>query len=250
MTLVVVVVSLGILAFLLLMRMLWGTTKIRLNSKIVLLAASVLGGALLIATLSGKFHPLAAVGMMILPFVRRALGLLSFLPFLSNLTFSGNRGGSPFDNLFNTRPNESSSSTQTADVAMTLDHETGTIDGKVLRGRLKGRTLSELSDQQIVQLHEQLGDTESRRLLEAYIVKHRSHLMSDEQTPTDDTSQAELTVARAAEILGIEISASKEEIVAAHRRLMQKLHPDQGGSAYLAAELNRAKELLMRQFIT
>lgn len=250
MILTIAVICVGLLAFFLLIRLLWGTKHIRINSKVVLIAAAVLGGALLIATLSGKFHPLAAVGMMALPFLRRLIGLLGLLPILSNFAGSTYQTGNPFRNLFNSRPNESSSSTKTNDLSMTLDHETGAIDGKVLRGRLRGSTLSRLQDEHIVALYAEIQEPESKRLLEAYIAKHRPHLAHGESTQKGDKTESEMTAAKAAETLGVKLSASKQEIIDAHRRLMQKLHPDQGGSTYLAAELNRAKDLLLRKFKT
>lgn len=250
MTLTVVVILVGLLAFFLLIRLLWGTKHIRINSKVVLIAAGVLGGALLIATLAGKFHPLAAVGMMVLPFLRRLIGLIALLPILSNFTGSTFQTSNPFRNLFNSRPNESSSTTKTNDLSMTLDHETGAIDGKVLRGRLRGSTLSRLQDEHIVALYAEIQEPESKRLLEAYIAKHRPHLAQGESSQKDDKTESEMTAAKAAETLGVKLSASKQEIIDAHRRLMQKLHPDQGGSTYLAAELNQAKDLLLRKFKT
>ena len=54
-----------------------------------------------------------------------------------------------------------------------------------------------------------------------------------------------MTVAEAREILGVKADASREEIIKAHRRMMQKVHPDRGGTDYLAAQLNQAKDTLL-----
>ncbi|HHB12974.1 MAG TPA: molecular chaperone DnaJ [Chromatiales bacterium] len=65
--------------------------------------------------------------------------------------------------------------------------------------------------------------------------------------PEDPSGRPGLSVREAWDILGLEPGAAPEEIVAAHRRLIQKLHPDRGGSAYLATRINQAKDLLLKE---
>ena len=59
--------------------------------------------------------------------------------------------------------------------------------------------------------------------------------------------RGKMTPEEAAELLGIALNASREEILSAHRRLMQKIHPDRGGTDYLAAQLNAARDCLLKE---
>ena len=71
------------------------------------------------------------------------------------------------------------------------------------------------------------------------------------QQQTDDKHYAfkgKMTEAEAYEVLGLKAGASKQEITNAHRRLMQKNHPDHGGSDYLAAKINLAKHTLLKNY--
>jgi len=64
-------------------------------------------------------------------------------------------------------------------------------------------------------------------------------------TKTKPTQATAMTETQAREILGVSQRASRQEVIDAHRRLMQKVHPDRGGNDWLASQLNSAKELLL-----
>jgi len=134
---------------------------------------------------------------------------------------------------------------------MELDHDSGAIRGRVIDGEHQGAALDDLDMMTLVELLREV-DPESRRLLAAYLDRReprwREHATCDgadgerSRTPRN----ARMTEAEAYQILGIRPGATAEEIGRAHRSLMKKLHPDQGGSTYLAARINEAKEVLTR----
>ena len=68
----------------------------------------------------------------------------------------------------------------------------------------------------------------------------------NKKRPTIADPLSSMTVLQACDILEVSSNATAQEIKAAHHRLMQKIHPDQGGSDYLAAQVNQAKEVLTR----
>lgn len=137
-------------------------------------------------------------------------------------------------------------------LGMELDHDSGQMDGEVLAGPLAGRRLSSLTLTEAKLLHgecAQAGD-QSLALLEAWI--HRSHPEWRAQWAAQGGearaagSSQKMTRAEALAILGLKEGAASAEIRSAHRRLMKTVHPDLGGSDYLAAKINEAKSCLLQ----
>lgn len=140
---------------------------------------------------------------------------------------------------------------RSAALEMELDHDSGTLSGVVLAGRYEGKTLAQLSLEELLDLHSDLvGDTESLQLLEAYL-DSRFPVWRDSADTNQDGRERNaprpgpITKEEAYKVLGLEAGASATEIRQAHRRLMQRLHPDMGGSAFLAARINEARDVLL-----
>ena len=134
---------------------------------------------------------------------------------------------------------------------MELDHDSGAMRGRILAGRHEGEALEALDVATLMELLPDI-DEESRALLAAYLDRRepgwREHAQGDAGAGQGAARRAgKMTEEEAYQILGLQPGASAEEIGRAHRSLMKKLHPDQGGSTYLAARVNEAKELLMRR---
>lgn len=140
---------------------------------------------------------------------------------------------------------------------MELDHDSGEMQGTVQRGTFAGRGLDGMSLDELLRLLDELGaDPDSVRVLESYLDRmHGPSWRGDDgegegqsggahRRPRNDGA---MTEEEALEVLGLEPGASPKEIKEAHRRLMGKLHPDRGGSTYLAAKLNQAKDFLLKQ---
>ncbi|WP_374090297.1 DnaJ domain-containing protein [Methylomicrobium lacus] len=83
-------------------------------------------------------------------------------------------------------------------------------------------------------------------LHQIWMAWQRSQQGQAQQQESRHTS-GKMTAAEAYEVLGLKMGASDKEIIEAHRRLMQKIHPDRGGSDYLAAKINLAKKTLLER---
>jgi len=155
------------------------------------------------------------------------------------------------------------SSVDTAYLRMSLDHGSGAMEGTVLRGAFQGRALSSLSLEALLALLEEcrVEDPPSARVLEAYLDRieptWRQREGGAEQAAgtsgqrragnsgTPPPGRNRMSRQEALELLGLKAGATSEQIKEAHRRLMNKNHPDKGGSTYLAAKINEAKEVLL-----
>lgn len=144
------------------------------------------------------------------------------------------------------------SSVETRLLRMTLDHATGAMDGLVREGKMRGRKLSELGLDALLDLlaEARLDDPDSAPLLEAFLDRAapdwRSHGgAASGEAPPASPARGGMTRSEAARLLGVAEDADPATIKAAHRRLMMKVHPDHGGTDELAARLNDAKRVLL-----
>lgn len=129
---------------------------------------------------------------------------------------------------------------------MTLDHDSGEMDGRVLAGKFAGNQLSGMTLEQLMELHELCRqDPDSLKVLAAFLDRVHPEWSDEETASTRGDESGNVSKAQAWEILGLEPGASPKEIIDAHRRLIQRLHPDRGGSTYLAARINEAKRVLL-----
>jgi hypothetical protein len=142
------------------------------------------------------------------------------------------------------------STVSTPTLRMSLDHETGEMTGTVLSGRFAGMRLEELGKADLLELLRECRaeDEQGARLLEAYL--DRLHPSWREEFAgaggrSGPAPAAEMSVEEAYEVLGLRAGAGAAEIREAHHRLMKMVHPDLGGSDYLATKINRARDVLL-----
>jgi hypothetical protein len=151
------------------------------------------------------------------------------------------------------RPTGQTTRVATDWVDMELDHDTGEMRGRVLKGAFSGQSLNQLTDDDALRFYAEAGaaDSETARLLEAYLdrrlgadwrTKANERRSSSDQRPR---SSSAMTREEAYRVLGLRSGAGEEEIREAYKRLMMNLHPDRGGTDYLASKINEAKDVLL-----
>jgi len=200
----------------------------------------VAGGYL---ALTGRMGWALFAAPMLVPLFRRARDL-----------FRGGNWGTagtsdPFEGIGS--PGQTSE-VRTHFVRMVLDHDSGEMNGEVLTGQFKGRMLRTLSlGDLLILLGEARGDEDSEQVLTAYLERYHGDTWRDAAstqqggTRGDGQKSGAMSREEALEILGLASGADAVAIKAAHHRLMSKIHPDLGGSTYLAAKINQAKDVLL-----
>lgn len=134
-------------------------------------------------------------------------------------------------------------------LAMELDHDSGTMDGEVLSGPNKGQRLSHLGEAELKAFHMLCtGSTDqSKALFEAWLDRNKPEWRTawGQGGGSSVSTGGPMSREEALAVLGLKTGATEDEIRAAHRRLMKDFHPDKGGSDYLAAKINAAKDKLL-----
>lgn len=212
------------------------------------LFAMVLLIAVAILALTGRLHWITVVLAALVPLLRNAIpALVRLFPLFQHLhkTTQANRNSNPGQ----------TSTVNTAYLALHLNHDSGELSGEVLQGLYAGKQLADLDQQQLQELLEfyHTQDGESAQLLQAYISKRfgqqsnqQSNSQQDHQQRSRSSHSGDISHEEALAILGLSEPYTKDDVIKAHRKLMQKLHPDRGGNDYLAAKVNRAKDVLLK----
>lgn len=189
---------------------------------------------------------LCLIGLLLTAFGRAAFGLPMFT--FGVIWLLRNRRVGRFDS----GTSGQKSTVRSSWLEMQLDHDTGEMDGLILAGEKEGRMLSDLQELELMELYHQLEtDDDSAALLEAYLDRRISGWREHSQTGAGNRERSSsgsgpMSKEEAYQILGLDAGASSDEIRSAHRRLMKAVHPDSGGSTFLASRINEAKDTLLK----
>jgi len=195
---------------------------------------------ILFFVLTGRFMMLFWLLPVLLPWLMRARAAARTAKNFSRMASGGSSGmGSEVSSEF---------------LEMHLDHDSGDMDGVIRKGLHNGKYLSALSMDDLVDLYETyaIQDVESARLLGAYLDRTHAEWRGNTSQSSyhneepENRSSGSMDRAEAFRVLGLEDDADEAAIKAAHHRLIAELHPDRGGSAYLASKINEARDVLLK----
>ena len=210
------------------------------------LAAAAVVGVIVLLAATGRLGWAVMMLPALLPWFARARAVHRAARNFSRMS-AGLRGGGA---------SGKTSEVRTRFLRMTLDHDSGAVDGEAIDGPHKGRRLDDLSLAELVDLLNtcHLHDAQSAQLLETYLDRVHPDWRARVQTAGADPGAGAngarpapggMNREEAYQVLGLEPGADDEAIKAAHHRLIAGLHPDRGGSTYLAAKINQAKDVLL-----
>jgi len=215
------------------------------NPAVLARALKIAGGVVALAV--AAFTGLKGELVVAIPIGIFGAGLLGWAPFgMPNFGGIGGLfgGGGP------QRSAGQTSRVRSQYLDMALDHDSGALTGQIVAGPDAGRSLDQFDLPQLMAMIAGF-DAESVALLESYLDRRfpawRQHAQGDAAGgQRGAASNGKMTNEEAYQILGLQPGAGRDDITRAHRSLMKKLHPDQGGSTYLAARVNEAKDTLLR----
>lgn len=181
---------------------------------------------LLLGVATGRMHWVGAIVAAMLPLLRFGAGTLTrVLPMWLNRT----GGVAPVKTPY-------------LDVKVAVTK--GTIFGEILQGPHAGKKIESLDDNELEELERFYQGKDAKSF---YLIKFARRALTgkaeqQQQAPSfGDPSREE-----ALQTLGLSGTPTREEIINAHRRLINRLHPDRGGSDFLAARVNQARDVLLK----
>jgi hypothetical protein len=193
----------------------------------------VVAGALLLLVVTGRIPVIFAAISAAIPIIHRVLAYRGLIGTVGR--FAGQKFGAT---TFTTR-------------WLIVEYDLGkrTLDGSITQGQFTGKKLSQLSELQLNSLLEEVKDDfQSRAAVNAFIIARNGGRYDQNAQPPPHTN-GKMTASQAYEILGLGADATDREVKQAHKRLMQKLHPDRGGSSYLASQINAARDTLLNNHV-
>ena len=191
----------------------------------------IVAGALLLLVMTGKIPVIFAAISAAVPILHRLLAYRGLIGTIGR--FAGEKlGPTRFTTLW---------------LIVEYDIARRTLDGNIIRGEFEGRMLSQLNALELEKLLQEVkGDFQSRAAVNAFIMA-RNGQSNDQNRQSSPNVDGKMSASQAYEILDLQADATDDDVKQAHKRLMQKLHPDRGGSSYLAAQINAAKDTLLNR---